>query len=59
KDRIKDIIIRGGENIAKNALYKKPRVCEAAAVGVPDERLRELVVALVSLDMIVQLSTMV
>ncbi|KAF8907749.1 hypothetical protein CPB85DRAFT_1376491 [Mucidula mucida] len=49
KDRIKDIIIRGGENIAKNALYKEPGVSEAAAVGVPDERLGELVTALESL----------
>ncbi|KAG5636318.1 hypothetical protein H0H81_008432 [Sphagnurus paluster] len=49
KDRIKDIIIRGGENIdsvsVENALYRDPRVLEAAAVGVPDERLGELVAA--------------
>ena len=32
----------------ENALYADPRVLEAAAVGVPDERLGELVVALVS-----------
>ncbi|KAF8973261.1 long-chain-fatty-acid-CoA ligase [Flammula alnicola] len=52
KDRIKDIIIRGGENIdsvtVENALYADPRVLEAAAVGVPDERLGELVAAIVS-----------
>ncbi|KAF9005779.1 acetyl-CoA synthetase-like protein [Hymenopellis radicata] len=52
KDRIKDIIIRGGENIpsvtVENALYKDPGVSEAAAVGVPDERLGELVTALVT-----------
>ncbi|KAF5316893.1 hypothetical protein D9611_003957 [Ephemerocybe angulata] len=52
KDRIKDIIIRGGENIdsvsVENALYADPRVHEAAAVGVPDERLGELVAAVVS-----------
>ncbi|KAJ7579248.1 hypothetical protein C8J56DRAFT_340334 [Mycena floridula] len=52
KDRIKDIIIRGGENIdsiaVENALYADPRVLEAAAVGVPDARLGELVVGVVN-----------
>ncbi|KAF9012884.1 acetyl-CoA synthetase-like protein [Hymenopellis radicata] len=51
-DRIKDIIIRGGENVAsvavENALYADPRVFQAAAVGVPDQRLGELVAAVVS-----------
>ena len=32
----------------ENALYADPRILEVAAVGVPDERLGELVVALVS-----------
>ncbi|KAJ3575121.1 hypothetical protein NP233_g1302 [Leucocoprinus birnbaumii] len=53
KDRLKDIIIRGGENVdsvtVENALYNDPRVQEAAAVGVPDERLGELVAAVVSI----------
>ncbi|PPQ67300.1 hypothetical protein CVT25_005884 [Psilocybe cyanescens] len=53
KDRIKDIIIRGGENVdsvtVENALYDDPRILEAAAVGVPDERLGELVAAIVSI----------
>ncbi|KAF9049753.1 hypothetical protein BJ165DRAFT_1453443 [Panaeolus papilionaceus] len=53
KDRVKDIIIRGGENIdsvtVENALYANSRVLEAAAVGVPDERLGELVAAVVSI----------
>ncbi|KJA19908.1 hypothetical protein HYPSUDRAFT_68905 [Hypholoma sublateritium FD-334 SS-4] len=52
KDRLKDIIIRGGENIdsvtVENALYADPRILEAAAVGVPDDRLGELVTAIVS-----------
>ncbi|CAA7259743.1 unnamed protein product [Cyclocybe aegerita] len=52
RDRIKDIIIRGGENIdsvtVENALYADERVLEAAAVGVPDKRLGELVAAVVS-----------
>ncbi|KXN93234.1 putative acyl-activating enzyme 6 [Leucoagaricus sp. SymC.cos] len=33
----------------ENALYNDPRVLEAAAVGVPDERLGELVAAVVSI----------
>jgi len=53
KDRLKDIIIRGGENIdstsVENALYRDPRVSEAAAVGVPDERLGEIVAAVVTI----------
>ncbi len=34
--------------MVENALYKEPGVSEAAAVGVPDERLGELVTALVT-----------
>ncbi|KAJ4490255.1 hypothetical protein J3R30DRAFT_3278350 [Lentinula aciculospora] len=52
KDRLKDIIIRGGENIdsisVENALYTDEGVLEAAAVGVPDARLGELVTAFVT-----------
>ncbi|KAF8900517.1 long-chain-fatty-acid-CoA ligase [Mucidula mucida] len=52
KPAVKDIIIRGGENVAsvavENALYADPRVFQAAAVGVPDQRLGELVAAVVS-----------
>ncbi|KAJ3932391.1 MAG: hypothetical protein NXY57DRAFT_119932 [Lentinula lateritia] len=52
KDRLKDIIIRGGENIdsisVENALYTDDGVQEAAAVGVADARLGELVTALVT-----------
>ncbi|KAJ6593920.1 hypothetical protein B0H19DRAFT_40733 [Mycena capillaripes] len=54
KDRMKDVIIRGGENIdsvsVENALYSDSRVVEAVAVGVPDERLGELVAAVVFVD---------
>ncbi|KAK0462280.1 uncharacterized protein EV420DRAFT_1304387 [Desarmillaria tabescens] len=52
KDRIKDIIIRGGESISsisiENGLYNDPRLAEVAAVGLPDPRLGELVTAVVS-----------
>ena len=50
-DRLKDIIIRGGENISclevEHALAKHPGVREAAVIGVPDERLGETVGAAV------------
>jgi len=53
KDRLKDIIIRGGENIdsvsVENSLYSDDRILEAAVVGVPDVRLGELVAAVVSI----------
>ncbi|KAG2013685.1 long-chain-fatty-acid-CoA ligase [Coprinopsis cinerea AmutBmut pab1-1] len=53
RDRIKDIIIRGGENIdsvtVENALYADECVLEAAAVSVPDARLGELVAAAVTI----------
>ncbi|KAI5884863.1 acetyl-CoA synthetase-like protein [Schizophyllum commune H4-8] len=56
RDRKKDMIIRGGENIdclsIEEALYTEPGVLEAAAVGVPDERLGELPVAVVSVKQV-------
>jgi fatty-acyl-CoA synthase len=49
--RIKDMIIRGGENIypreIEDALFGHPGVAEAAVVGVPDEKWGEVVVAYV------------
>lgn len=48
-DRIKEIIIRGGENIScievEAAIYTHPAIKEAAVYGVPDERLGEAVAA--------------
>ena len=42
KDRAKDIIISGGENIStievEHAIGSHPLVAEAAVIGVPDER---------------------
>ena len=44
-DRIKDMIIRGGENIypkeIDNLLAEHPKILEAATVGVPDETMGE------------------
>ncbi|KAL3965074.1 hypothetical protein ACCO45_002078 [Purpureocillium lilacinum] len=49
--RIKDLIIRGGENIhpleVENCLFQLPGVKEVSVVGVPDERLGESVAAFV------------
>jgi acyl-CoA synthetase (AMP-forming)/AMP-acid ligase II len=49
--RLKDIIIRGGENIpvsyVEDILFEDPRVQEAAIVGMPDERLGERACAFV------------
>lgn len=50
-DRRKDIIIRGGENIAaaevEAACYAHPKVAEAAVFAAPDERLGEVPVAVI------------
>jgi len=50
-DRIKDMIVSGGENIypieVEEVLSQHPDVFEAAVIGVPDERWGEAVKALV------------
>lgn len=52
-DRIKDMIIRGGENLypkeIENALYTHPSVLEAAVIGIPDPVLGEVPAAHVAL----------
>ncbi|KAI9743805.1 MAG: hypothetical protein M1818_002539 [Claussenomyces sp. TS43310] len=49
--RIKDLIIRGGENIhpleVENVLFAHPGVAEASVVGLPDDRYGECVAAFV------------
>jgi len=51
--RSRDVIIRGGENIypreVEEFLYTHPKVGEAQVVGIPNERLGEIVVAWVRL----------
>jgi long-chain acyl-CoA synthetase len=51
--RLKELIIKGGENIAPReideALLRHPAVLEAAAVGVPDERYGQEILACVVL----------
>lgn len=52
-DRVKEMIVSGGENIypaeVENALAGHPAVRDVAAIGVPDERWGEAVKAIVSL----------
>ena len=52
-DRLKDMIVSGGENIASSeierVLYEHDAVLEAAVVGRPDERWGEVPVAFVAL----------
>merc|ERR1719335_1282586 len=51
-DRLKEMIIRGGENIScaevEGVLYQNPAIREAAVFGLPDDRLGEVVGAAVT-----------
>ncbi len=50
-DRIKDMIVSGGENIypaeVENAIYGHPDVAEVAVIGIPDDKWGETVKAVV------------
>ncbi len=52
-DRVKDMIVSGGENVypaeVENALFSHPAVADAAVIGVPDERWGEAVKGMVVL----------
>ncbi len=52
-DRVKDMIISGGENIysreVENAVHAHPAVRECAVIGIPDEKWGEAVLAVVAL----------
>jgi long-chain acyl-CoA synthetase len=51
EDRLKDMILRGGENVysaqVESAIYEHPAVYEAAVFALPDERLGEEVAAVI------------
>jgi acyl-CoA synthetase (AMP-forming)/AMP-acid ligase II len=50
-DRKKDVVITGGENIypveVEEVIHNHPKVYDVAVIGVPDERLGEIAVAIV------------
>jgi fatty-acyl-CoA synthase len=52
-DRVKDMVISGGENVypaeVESVLYEHPAIAEVAVVGQPDEKWGETVVAVVAL----------
>lgn len=53
QDRVKDMIVSGGENIyprvVEEVLFKQPSIADAAVIGVPDEQWGETVKAIVVL----------
>lgn len=53
-DRLKDMVISGGENVypaeVENVLYKHDAIAEVAVIGVPDEKWGEAVTAVVALN---------
>ena len=52
-DRVKDMIVSGGENVypaeVENALFSHPAIADAAVIGVPDDKWGEAVKAIVVL----------
>ncbi len=53
-DRVKDMVISGGENVypaeVEGVLYEHPAVAEVAVIGLPDEKWGEAVTAVVALN---------
>ena len=52
-DRVKDMIISGGENVypaeVESVLFKHPAIADVAVIGAPDEQWGEMVAAIVAL----------
>ena len=59
-DRKKDVIIRGGENIypveIEEVLHRYPKIHDVGVIGLPDDRLGEMVAAIIELKSDVPLS---
>lgn len=53
-DRIKDMIVSGGENVypaeVENALFSHPEIADVAVIGVPDEKWGEAVKAVIVVE---------
>jgi acyl-CoA synthetase (AMP-forming)/AMP-acid ligase II len=53
EDRIKDMVVSGGENVyprmVESVLFEHPAIADAAVIGVPDDRWGEAVKAVVAL----------
>jgi acyl-CoA synthetase (AMP-forming)/AMP-acid ligase II len=53
QDRVKDMIVSGGENVypreVEEVLFQHPAIADAAVIGVPDERFGEAIKAVVVL----------
>jgi len=51
RDRLKDMVVSGGENIypreVENVLFEHPEIADAAVIGIPDERYGESLMAFV------------
>lgn len=54
QDRVKDMVLSGGENIyprvVEDVLFQHPKIADAAVIGVPDEQRGETVKAIVVLQ---------
>lgn len=52
RDRVKDMVISGGENVypaeVESVLYEHPAIAEVAVIGAPDDKWGERVVAIVA-----------
>lgn len=61
RDRIKDMVVSGGENIypreIENVLFDHPHIVDAAVIGVPDAKFGEALLAVIVTDTGEEIST--